>query len=49
MWLEDHWLMAVEIADELKTPELVEKHERQMIARGLVLLDILEAYMRGET
>ncbi len=40
--------MVVEIAEELKTPELVEEHERQRVARGPVLQDILEAYMRGE-
>ena len=44
-WPEDKRLVATEIAEELRIPELVEEHERQRVARGLVILQTLEAYI----
>lgn len=44
-WPEDKRLVATEIAEELSVPELVEEHERQRVARGLVILQVLERYV----
>lgn len=45
LWPEDERLVAVKIAEELKTPELVAEHERHRVARGIVILQTLEAYI----
>ncbi len=47
-WPETDRLLVTEIADELRTLELIEEHLRYRAARGLVILQVLEAYVAQE-
>ena len=47
-WPEPERLLVTELADELRTPELVEEHMRFRAAQGLVILQVLETYVAQE-
>ncbi len=47
-WPESEQLLVTEVANELKTPDLIEEHLRYRVAQGLVILQVLETYVAQE-
>ena len=44
-WPADKRDMALQIADGIQDPEVLDEWERRRVARGLVILEVLEAYI----
>jgi len=48
-WPESEQLLVTEVANELQTPALIEEHLRYRVAQGLVILQVLEAYLAQQS